>query len=61
MVFLGCTPGELRALTRLSETPPPLGERPGECWLVDGGAVRRAHLALDERFRSVRDPRPRKP
>jgi S-DNA-T family DNA segregation ATPase FtsK/SpoIIIE len=59
MAFVGCTPGELRALTRLPETPPPLGDRVDECWLADGGRVHRAVLALDERFRSPGAPEPR--
>jgi S-DNA-T family DNA segregation ATPase FtsK/SpoIIIE len=46
LVFTGCTAAELRSLARIRETPPPLGERPGECWLIDGGDVRRAILEL---------------
>jgi S-DNA-T family DNA segregation ATPase FtsK/SpoIIIE len=41
---VGCSAAELRALTRVRETPPPLGSRPGECWLVDDGVVRRGLL-----------------
>jgi S-DNA-T family DNA segregation ATPase FtsK/SpoIIIE len=46
IVFFGCTPAEVRAIARIRETPPPLGDRPGECWLVDGGGIRRAILEL---------------
>ena len=46
LVFAGCTAAEVRAIARLRESPPPLGDRPGECWLVDGGVVRRAILEL---------------
>ena len=40
IVVAGCSPAELRAVTRFRETPPPL--RAGEVWLVEGGRVRRA-------------------
>jgi S-DNA-T family DNA segregation ATPase FtsK/SpoIIIE len=46
LVVTGCTTSELRAIARVRDTPPPLGERPGECWLVEGGEVRRAVLEL---------------
>ena len=46
LVVTGCTAAELRAIARVRETPPPLGSRPGECWLVDGVGVRRAILEL---------------
>jgi S-DNA-T family DNA segregation ATPase FtsK/SpoIIIE len=42
--IVGCSAAELRALTRVREAPPPLGSRPGECWLVDDGVVRRGLL-----------------
>ncbi|CAN5408868.1 hypothetical protein BH10ACT6_BH10ACT6_02720 [soil metagenome] len=50
LVFVGCTASELRAIGRVRETPPPLGARSGECWVVDGGVVSRALLdvAADE-------------
>jgi len=38
-----CSAAELRAVTRIREVPPPL--RPGECWLVEDGGVRRASWA----------------
>ncbi len=44
LVFYGCTPGEVRVMARTRDTPPPLGDRVGECWLVDGGIARRAIL-----------------
>ncbi|MGN6324798.1 FtsK/SpoIIIE domain-containing protein [Pseudolysinimonas sp.] len=44
VAVVGCTAAELRALTRTRDAVPPLGARPGECWLVDGGVVRRALL-----------------
>jgi S-DNA-T family DNA segregation ATPase FtsK/SpoIIIE len=44
---VGCTPVELRSLTRARDASPPLGARPGECWLVDAGTVRRARLRID--------------
>ena len=44
---VGCTPAELRALTRARDAVPPLGARAGECWLVDAGSVRRARLRID--------------
>jgi S-DNA-T family DNA segregation ATPase FtsK/SpoIIIE len=46
LVFAGCPAAVVRAIARLRESPPPLGDRPGECWLVDGGEVRRAILEL---------------
>lgn len=46
LVFFGCVPSEVRAIARIREPPPPLGDRPGECWLVDGGGIRRAILEL---------------
>jgi S-DNA-T family DNA segregation ATPase FtsK/SpoIIIE len=46
LVFSGCTAPEVRAVARIRDTLPPLGERPGECWLVDGGVARRAILEL---------------
>jgi len=46
VAFSGCTAAELRSIARIRETPPPLGDRQGECWLVDGGEVRRAILEL---------------
>ena len=44
LVAAGCTAAELRSLARIREGIPLLGSRPGECWLVDGGTVRRAIL-----------------
>jgi S-DNA-T family DNA segregation ATPase FtsK/SpoIIIE len=46
LVFYGCTPSEVRVIARIRDSPPPLGDRAGECWLVDGGIVRRAILEL---------------
>lgn len=46
LIVTGCTTAELRAVARVREMPPPLGDRLGECWLVDGGTVRRAILQL---------------
>lgn len=46
LLFVGCTAADVRAVARLRDPPPPLGRRPGECWLVDGGLVRRALLEL---------------
>jgi S-DNA-T family DNA segregation ATPase FtsK/SpoIIIE len=42
MVFVGCAVGDVRAVARVREAPPPL--RPGEVWLVEGGRVMRALL-----------------
>jgi S-DNA-T family DNA segregation ATPase FtsK/SpoIIIE len=47
IVVSGCSGSELRAVTRARDAPPPLGSRPGECWWVDDGRVRRAVLDLD--------------
>jgi S-DNA-T family DNA segregation ATPase FtsK/SpoIIIE len=47
IAVIGCSASELRAVTRAREAAPPLGGRPGECWWVDGGAVRRAVLDLE--------------
>lgn len=44
LVVIGCGASELRAVARTRETAPPLGNRPGECWSVEGGVVRRALL-----------------
>lgn len=44
LVLFGCTAAELRAVARTREHPPPRGTRPGECWLVESGTVRRAIL-----------------
>lgn len=44
MVFVGCTAAEFRSLARTRDQPPPLGDRPGECWVVEIGDVRRAIL-----------------
>jgi hypothetical protein len=41
-VFVGCAVGDVRAVARVREAPPPL--RPGEVWLVEGGRVMRALL-----------------
>ncbi len=51
LVFFGCTAVDIRAIARIREFPPPLGSRPGECWLVAGGGdgdagIRRAILEL---------------
>jgi len=46
IAVIGCSPSELRAIARVREAPPPLGARRGECWWVEGGAVRRAVLDL---------------
>jgi len=46
IAVIGCGPSELRAIARVRDVPPPLGSRPGECWWVDGGVVRRAVLEL---------------
>ena len=46
LVLIGCAAAELRAISRARDVAPPLGDRPGECWLVDGGVVRRALLEL---------------
>jgi S-DNA-T family DNA segregation ATPase FtsK/SpoIIIE len=48
LVVAGCTPTELRSLSRVRDGIPLLGSRPGECWLVDGGTVRRAILEATE-------------
>jgi S-DNA-T family DNA segregation ATPase FtsK/SpoIIIE len=45
IVFRGCGVGDVRAITRVREAPPPLA--PGEVWLVEHGRVRRAVLAAD--------------
>lgn len=42
IVFHACVPGDVRAIARARETPPPL--RPGEVWLAEHGGVRRAVL-----------------
>ncbi len=44
LAAVGCTESELRALTRVREAAAPLGDRPGECWWVEAGQVRRAVL-----------------
>ncbi|GAA2083102.1 hypothetical protein GCM10009840_19450 [Pseudolysinimonas kribbensis] len=44
IAVVDCSAAELRALTRARDVPPPLGSRPGECWVVDGGVVRRGLL-----------------
>jgi hypothetical protein len=44
LVVAGCSPAELRSLARIRDGIPLLGSRAGECWLVDGGTVRRAIL-----------------
>ncbi len=46
LAVVGCGPSELRAVTRAREAAPPLGGRPGECWWVEAGTVRRARLDL---------------
>jgi len=46
IAVLGCAASELRAITRARDAPPPLGDRPGECWWVEEGVVRRALLRL---------------
>jgi S-DNA-T family DNA segregation ATPase FtsK/SpoIIIE len=45
---VGCGPSELRAIARTREAVPPLGQRPGECWWVEAGIVRRAMLKLEK-------------
>jgi S-DNA-T family DNA segregation ATPase FtsK/SpoIIIE len=47
IAVIGCSASELRAITRARDAAPPLGSRPGECWWVVAGAVRRALLRLD--------------
>ena len=44
LAVVGCGAAELRALTRARDGVPLLGSRPGECWLVESGTVRRAIL-----------------
>ncbi|MFC5501213.1 FtsK/SpoIIIE domain-containing protein [Lysinimonas soli] len=44
VLLLGCTAAELRAVTRVRDVPPPLGNGLDEGWLVDGGSVRRARV-----------------
>jgi S-DNA-T family DNA segregation ATPase FtsK/SpoIIIE len=46
VAVIGCGASELRAISRSRDAPPPLGDRRGECWWVDGGVVRRAVLEL---------------
>jgi S-DNA-T family DNA segregation ATPase FtsK/SpoIIIE len=46
VVVVGCSTTELRAITRMRDAIPPLSARPGECWLVEGGLVRRALLPI---------------
>jgi len=47
IAVIGCSASELRAITRARDAAPALGSRPGECWWVDAGVVRRALLELD--------------
>ena len=47
LAVIGCGSAELRAVARARDGIPPLGSRPGECWLVEGGSVRRAILDTD--------------
>ena len=47
LAVVGCGAAELRALTRARDGVPLLGSRPGECWLVESGTVRRAILDGD--------------
>ena len=44
IVLHAATLADHRALTRSRELPPPLGARPGECWLVRDGATVRARV-----------------
>lgn len=44
IAVIGCGASELRAISRARDAPPLLGGRPGECWWVDAGVVRRAVL-----------------
>ena len=44
IVLHAATLADHRALTRSRELPPPLGTRPGECWLVRDGVTLRAVL-----------------
>jgi S-DNA-T family DNA segregation ATPase FtsK/SpoIIIE len=44
IVLHAATLADHRALTRSRELPPPLGVRPGECWLVRDGVTVRATL-----------------
>ena len=44
IVLHAATLADHRALTRSRELPPPLGARPGECWLVRDGVTVRAIL-----------------
>lgn len=46
VAVLGCNASELRAVTRTRDAAPPLGHRPGECWWVEAGVVRRALLEM---------------
>jgi S-DNA-T family DNA segregation ATPase FtsK/SpoIIIE len=46
VAIVDCPAAELRTLLRVRDVPPPLGSRPGECWVVDGGVVRRAVLPV---------------
>jgi S-DNA-T family DNA segregation ATPase FtsK/SpoIIIE len=49
IAVVGCSATELRSVARSREFVPPLGGRPGECWWVEEGAVRRAVLDLPRR------------
>jgi hypothetical protein len=42
IVMIGCTAADHRMLLREAQPPPPLGVRPGECWLSRGGHTVRA-------------------
>jgi hypothetical protein len=42
IVLIDCTPADHRLLLREAQPPPPLGGRPGECWLSRGGRTVRA-------------------
>jgi S-DNA-T family DNA segregation ATPase FtsK/SpoIIIE len=44
IALVGCSASDHRALLRDPQTPPPLGRRPGECWLARDGRTVRAVL-----------------
>jgi S-DNA-T family DNA segregation ATPase FtsK/SpoIIIE len=46
IILVGVTSADHRALLRDRALPPPLGQRPGECWLSIDGRTERAVLAL---------------
>jgi S-DNA-T family DNA segregation ATPase FtsK/SpoIIIE len=48
IALVGVTAADHRALLRDGVPPPPLGARPGECWLAHGGRTQRAVLVMPE-------------